>query len=357
MKGKVINFEILHIDEEERRSRIIKQLESAKEQGYDIVYGLMLMDGFLYRNPETFPVDIDIKLIAGMCEHPDHMYFNYYHNIVYNSFKDTRLPAWSGKGNSFLFLGGVPSRANRINLLSKFYDKQMLDTAVWTFFPPWAEEDKTWCRNAVSYYTDNQYTKFLDDCDERIDDRYEDSKNYSRISRQEWDKQDTYNQPWVKDLSWINPQVFADTVISVISEGNAYAPATNYSFLTEKTWRAIAMRHPFVFAGYPEQFAYAKSMGLRTFEEYMLIKDYAYITDEDTRLDAVVTNTKYFIETYKQHEEQIRLDTEHNYTVFSQLAKEENKFLNSLAITEYDKTYWFGQTGFAHLLRIEELQC
>ena len=34
MKGKIINFEILQVDEQERHSRIIKQLELAKKQGY-----------------------------------------------------------------------------------------------------------------------------------------------------------------------------------------------------------------------------------------------------------------------------------------------------------------------------------
>lgn len=352
MKGKVINFEILHVSEEDRRASIIQQLKSAKTQGYDIVYGLMLMDGFLYRDPETFPVDIEVKLISGMCEHPDHSYLNYYHRIVYNSFKHIRLPVWNSNSDSFLFLGGVPSRANRIKLLGKFYDADMLDSAVWSFFPPWTDSDKEWCRDAMSHYTDEQYAKFLNNCDKRIDDRYEQSKDYSRVSREEWDKQDTYNQPWVKDLSWMNPQVFADTVISVISEGNAYDPATNYNFLTEKTWRVVAMRQPFLFAGYPEQFDYAKSCGLRTFEQYMLIKDYAYILDEDARLDAVVANTQHFLKTYKQHEASIRADTEHNYNVFNKLFRDENKFLNSLAITELDKSYWFNQTGFSNLLKI-----
>lgn len=354
MKGKIINFEILHVSEEERRSSIIKQLESAKEQGYDIVYGLLLMDGFLYRIPETFPVDIPVKLIAGMCEHPNHLYLNYYHRIVYSSFKDTRLPAWNSSSKSFLFLGGVPSRTNRITLLGKFYDAEMLDNAVWSFFPPWTDADLEWCRDAMAHYTDDQYTKFLSDCDKRIDDRYEQSKNYSRTTREEWDEQDTYNQPWVNDLGWMNPQVFADTVLSVISEGNAYDPATNYKFLTEKTWRAIAMRHPFVFAGYPEQFDYIKSFGLRTFEQYMLIKDYAYIQDEDKRLDAVVANTNYFLENYKHHLADIQADTEHNYNIFKEIYKEENKFLNSLAITEIDKNQWFNQTGFSHLLKIQK---
>jgi hypothetical protein len=354
MKGKIVNFEVLHVSEQERRNHIIQQLQSAKDQGFNIVYGLLLMDGFLYRNPETFPVDIEVKLIAGMCEHPDHLYFNYYHSIVYNSFKHTQLPSWNNNSNSFLFLGGVPSRMNRIKLLGKFYDKQMLANSIWTFFSPWVDSDKEWCRNVMSHYTDEQYLKFLEDCNHRVDDIYEESKNYSRTSREEWDKQDMYNQPWVKDLACIDPKVFADTVLSVVSEGNAYDPATNYKFLTEKTWRAIAMRHPFIFAGYPDQFNYIKSFGLRTFEEYMLIKDYAFIQNEEDRLDAVVVNTKYFLENYKQHKEEIQRDIDHNYNVFMSLAEQEQLFLKNLAVSNSEKSYWFEQTGFSHLLKIQK---
>ena len=343
---------MLHLSEQDRQARIVDQLETAKLQGVDTVYGLMLIDGFLYRGPEIFPVDIPVNLIAGMCEDSNHLYFNYNHRMVFNSFKNTRLPNWSGNGTHFLFLGGVPSRANRINLLSKFYDADLLSNAVWTFFPPWTDDDTTWCRNALSHYTEEKYLKFLNDCNKRIDDRYELSKNYSRVSREEWDKQDTYNQPWVKDLAWINPQIFADTVLSVISEGNAYPPATNFKFLTEKTWRAVAMKHPFVFAGYPEQFDYAKSLGLRTFEEYMLIKDYASIQDEDKRLDAVVLNTKYFLENYKNYKDNINADTEHNYSVYMEIVTEQDKFLANLPVSEDEKSYWFGQPGLSHLMKL-----
>lgn len=352
MKSKIINFEMLHLSEQDRRHRIIDQLETAKLHGFDTVYGLMLIDGFLYRNPELFPVNITIKLIAGMCEDNSHLYFDYNHRMVFNSFKNKQLPSWSNNGQQFLFLGGVPSRPNRINLLSKFYDANLLNTAVWTFFPPWTDDDKIWCRNSLSHYTEEKYSKFLNDCNKRIDDRYELSKNYSRVSREEWDKQDTYNQPWVKDLAWMDPQIFSDTVLSVISEGNAYPPATNFKFLTEKTWRAIAMRHPFVFAGYPEQFDYAKSLGLRTFEEYMLIKDYASIQDEDNRLDAVVSNTQYFLENYKNNQDKICADIEHNYNVYMRIGEEQDKFLADLPVSQDEKSYWFGQTGLSHLMKI-----
>ena len=114
------------------------------------------------------------------------------------------------------------------------------------------------------------------------------------------------------------------------------------------------MKHPFVFAGYPEQFNYIKSFGLRTFEEYMLIKNYAFIQDEEDRLDAVVANTKYFMENYKQHKEEIQKDVEHNYSVFISLADNNQTFISNLEITDSEKSYWFEQTGFSHLLKIQQ---
>ena len=114
------------------------------------------------------------------------------------------------------------------------------------------------------------------------------------------------------------------------------------------------MRHPFVFAGYPEQFNYIKSFGLKTFEEYMLVKDYAFIQNEEDRLNAVVVNTKYFMENYKQHKEEIQKDVEHNYEIFISLAEQQLLFLNKLAVTDSEKSHWFEQTGFSHLLRITD---
>jgi hypothetical protein len=86
----------------------------------------------------------------------------------------------------------------------------------------------------------------------------------------------------------------------------------------------------------------------------MLIKDYAYITDEDVRLDAVVTNTKYFLENYETCKENIRLDIEHNYNIFLEIFREENKLLASLELNEIDKHHWFDQNGFSHLLKIQK---
>jgi hypothetical protein len=355
-RGKIINFEMLHIDEGTRYDAIISELIKAKEEGFTTVFGLLLMDGFLYRNAETYPVDIEVILIPGMCEGQAGIPFNYTHRMVYNSFRDVPLPMWNPDSSKFLFLGGVPSRVNRINLLSKFYDTGLLSKSIWSFFPPWTEEDKVWCRNSLKHYSDDQYEAFLDICSQSVDNRYELAKNYSKVSPEGWEDQQMGETDWVKDIAWVHPSIFSHTVLSVISEGNAYPPATNFRFLTEKTWRAIFMEHPFVFAGYPEQFDYAKSLDLRTFEDYMLIKDYAYIEDENARMEAVVANTKYFLEHFKKNKSAIRADVQHNYEIAISIGEAQDDFFRVLN-TEYNIpagiiNHWFNQPGFSHLVKV-----
>jgi hypothetical protein len=359
MNGRIINFELLHIDESLRYKIIMDQLLQAKADGINCVFGLMLMDGFLYRNPEVFPVDIDIVLIPGMCDNPDAstLYIEYTHRMVYNSFKNTKTPHWNCDVGNFLFLGGVPSRSNRIKLLSKFYERGLLSQAVWSFFAPWTSNDKQWCRQSLAHYSDTEYTTFVNQCERSIDSRYQSAKNYSKVSINEWDEQKLEEEPWINNIGWIDPSVFSDTLFSIISEGNAYPPATDYKFLTEKTWRTVFMRHPFVFAGYPEQFDYAKSMGLRMFEEYMLIPDYAHIKDEELRLEAVVNNTEYFLKNYQMNKSAIEKDIEHNYEVAMQLAEDQNQLLKTIQETYNIKSqeidYWFNQPGFAHLVKAD----
>ena len=392
-KGKIVNFELLYVDGEIYSDQyladltyhmIMTDIDSAVKEGHDAIIGLLLMDGFLYKDNDIFyknlkriqasAFEIGIKkivLVTGMCEDFQYqlaskglnyeiVFFDFTHNMVFQSYlgKENLLPKWNSSADKFLFLGGVPSRHNRISLLSKFYDKNILDNCVWSFFKPWTEHDKTWCREALSHYTDEKYEKFLKECDRSIDDRYQEAKHYSRLEGKDLKNSDVHEKDWCKDPSWIDPSVFSETLFSIISEGNAYPPATDYRFLTEKTWRTVAMRHPFIFAGEPEQYHYAKSKGIRTFEQYLLIEDYADIQYEDHRLDSIVKNTEYLLENVKDHGQQILEDVEHNYDVFVDVARYNGELLNYLS-KEFDVPteqidHWFNRKSFVHLLRIAD---
>jgi hypothetical protein len=390
-RGVVINFELWFLNRESYTQAdiyqstyklIIDEIQQAlQDRNINAVIGLLCVDGFLYKNNEEFYSllkDVQIyseslgieklSLVVGICaEYQDELdsrglnyeiiKWDYSVNSVYQSYRSQidKLNPWNPNTGKFLFLTGVPSRPERIGLLSKFYDKKMLDFAEWSFFPPWTDVDRAWCRNYLSNYTDDQYNQFLSDCDRKIDDIYSQSKDYSRLQGKKLADLKILGTAWCKNHCWVSPEIFKNTSLSIISEGSVYPPATDYKFLTEKTWRAVIQRHPFILADNPNRMNFIKSIGLRTFEEYLPIKNYY------ENLDAVVTNTKYFIDNVTNYQEQIAKDIEHNYNLFFNIIEANNQFTENLK-AEYsldqsviDK--WFSTTSsleFETYIRIVE---
>jgi hypothetical protein len=86
-------------------------------------------------------------------------------------------------------------------------------------------------------------------------------------------------------------------------------------------------------ASSPGTLAKLKSLGFKTFENYMLDSEYDQITDNSARLQAIVNNVEYFMNTHRDHVDSITLDVEHNFQLFKDLARLEiaklQSFLNS----------------------------
>lgn len=345
MKTVLINFELFSHDESEHYDLIMQQIPDC-----DAVIGLLLADGLLYKKKPFFDMYQRLKdshptkqfyLVAGMVGDDRTINFDFNLNETYNSYKQTTTYPWNPYSKKFLFLGGVPNRPNRILLLEKFYKKNMLAHAEWSFFKPWTEEQSTWCRTALQHYNDSEYEDFLNTCERSIDSVYLNSKEYGTSS----DKK-TYD--WCKDPAWIDPNIYNSTVLSVVSEGLPYNNDVSTRFMTEKMWRVFVQQHPFVLAGTNDMMDYIKSLGFKTFEQYMRVPNYV----ED--LDAVVENTKGFLEDYPKHIDKIKADCEYNYELFVNLAQKNLIQLSWMQqyfkIKQQDINHWFGQKGFAHLL-------
>lgn len=339
---KIINLETFAVPEEEKYNLLKSEIGNSTA-----VLGLMLADGFIHENPgpvaERIGKEVDLYIVPGIAEtnttYSKVVPFNFFLHTTYLSYKDKATCEWNSSATKFLFLGGVPNRVNRIGLLNKFRLAGMLNNAEWTFFKPWTEEQEDWCR---SYTCD--YDKLLSLC-RSVDSVYESSKHYGT---------DPADNEWTKDIGWLDPKIYNNTVLSIISEGTSQSDLSS-KYLTEKTYRVFAQQHPFLHASNPEMFDYIKELGFKTFEEYMLIKDYAYLPKEEDRLNAIVLNTKYFLENYKSNQAKIKQDVEHNYNLFFTLALENSKILDTIRIkfgiatSEIDN--WFNQKGFAHLVR------
>ena len=164
---------------------------------------------------------------------------------------------------------------------------------------------------------------------------------------------DVVDTEWVRAPALIDSSVYNNTVLSIVSEGPNYW-GNNYDFVTEKVWREFLHKQPFILAGWPDQMRYLKKLGYKTFEEYMLMPDYAYIENEDQRLNAVVKNTKHFLETHTAHSKAIALDVEHNYNLLFEYIKQQDAtltyFNTILGIPQEQIDFYTSHTGYKNLV-------
>jgi hypothetical protein len=377
-KGKIINFEVLWDSEESildlYHLTFRKDIEQAALDGYDTILGIMLNEGILcYDNEQCIEIfndlkeiskklNIEIKLLSSLGEEfkrikvpLEVIHYDYHARMIFNSYKHLDFDI-SRSSNKFLFLGGVSTRPNRIGLLSKLYDQGMLTHADWSFFPPIYQEDKQWCRDYLKKYSDDEYDAFINFCQRRFDDRYigvnylmHDSVQYHNDRWFEIIDQDFFKSP-----GYINPTVFKNTSFSIVSEGPNFWDSI-HEFITIITWRTIRNGHPFIFAGPIEQFNYIKKLGFRTFEEYLLIKDYAYIENDAERMDAVIKNTEHLLENYSSLKDLLDIDAEYNYKHFLKIIKEQDCILeyieHDLGVQRSEIDYLLNGVGFDHLVR------
>jgi len=326
-----------------------------KEKNADTIIGMMLADGWTYKHNnewynfltklEKSAKNLGIKkfyLVPGQChEYQDELNkrqldfeilkFHWPVQEIKNNYNKrnrfNKIKPWNYNTNKFLFIGGAPARINRIGLLSKFYDSSLLhNNAVWSFYPPWTDDDKEYCRNLLSHYTDKEYTQFLKFATNQLDSTYKDTYFYIKMTGKEISDANEFNKPWWKNVGYINNKHFQNTSLSIVSDG----PGNDLRFITEKVWIPIVNNHPFILADDPIRYQYCKDIGLRMFEDYMLIKDYGYIKDSNEQMDAIVKNTKYFLENSYRFLENIKEDIEHNKQTFWKLAQQNYNLCKNL---------------------------
>jgi len=71
------------------------------------------------------------------------------------------------------------------------------------------------------------------------------------------------------DTDWtryLNPDWFDQCCFSVVAESLTEPPVDRAPFVTEKTWKSVAMQHPFMIAGEPGTLQHLHFLGFETFE-------------------------------------------------------------------------------------------
>jgi hypothetical protein len=353
MTSKIINFEYFPAIEGDTYERVTYDIATAANEGYTSVVGLLLADGFLYKHNNAWnelhnkivsyakSIGVTVTIVSGMSHdnavNCETVPFDFYLHTVWNSYKDKELGSYNPNTGKFLFLGGVPDRPNRIGLLYTLYTKNLLKNAEWSFFPPWTLEQK---ENSLKYFPSTKdYYDFIQFAERKVDDLYDSSKTYGT-------GESPVGTAWTNDSAWIDPGLYNETSLSLISEGHPGDDNNNSKFLTEKIFRVFVQGHPFLLAANPTIFSYIKELGFKTFEEYFPIKDYAIDTPEDVRLEKLIVNLDYFVNNGIDCAD----DVEYNKKHFFKLAEENAKILDTLDASKEEIDFYFNRKGFGHLI-------
>lgn len=227
--------------------------------------------------------------------------YKYYHEIV----KKHCAPVvyrWPSNSKKFLFLTGRPEGANRIRLLHKFVQRGLIDQCEWSLhlsFDRDVLERKV--HKSVPELSVIEFRNFINTY----------KRNPDNITMTQMNHAITYN-----GLHY-DVGLYLNTCFTVVPETSF--KDTQYPFLTEKIWKSIINKHPFILAGDTHSLEKLNSMGFVTFEQYLPIKDYANIINTEQRLDAIVDNTEYLINNIYKHRDQIAAAVKHNSTVIDEL--------------------------------------
>lgn len=128
-------------------------------------------------------------------------------------------------------------------------------------------------------------------------------------------------------------KVFDDTYYDLITETNTgylnLCPWFEDMFFTEKTWRSIYYKRPFLLIGNFQALKYLKDLGFKTFNDILFDESYDTESNHEVRINRVLQENKRIIDTYSLADlHDIIMSPEmsdilqHNYEMINKLAKQ-----------------------------------
>jgi len=120
-------------------------------------------------------------------------------------------------------------------------------------------------------------------------------------------------------------KMYSDTDFSVINETSCSEIVKKNPWITEKTWIPILNGHPFIIMGDVGILGRLRQLEFYTFENFLEI-DYDAITNNNIKIDAVLSNIVDWVENLHKHKEEL------NFFIESNTAR-----LGDLYLINYDK--------------------
>jgi hypothetical protein len=205
---------------------------------------------------------------------------------------------WNSNSSKALILTGKAHNPNRIGLLVELVKDGSLKNHIYSFFPPLEKNYKNQTLETFSKVCDWDYDEFCS--------KYKNNPDNIDIRNNE---DDMHYSGFPFDV-----KLFEDTLISVISETNCESNGNRPDF-SEKTYKAIINKHPFLMLNQGNSLPLLKEYGFHTFEDYMEFPEYDLIEDPFEKNRVVIRNLNYFLENYKKFETEINEKIEHNYNL------------------------------------------
>lgn len=205
------------------------------------------------------------------------------HIISSKSVVSNYIPSTS-KTNLFLFLNGQP-RTHRIYLLFNLFKRKILEKCTYSFFYS-LHQMKDLIQKTKSVDLKEKILHQIDELEVLELPKILTINPDDRLSQHSISKE---------DLS-----IFDSTYISLIAETiffkkdklddfthGYWTKHLDGLFLTEKTFRAIACKHPFIIASRPHSLKALRQLGYQTFSSY-IDESYDDIEDDYKRLDKIL---------------------------------------------------------------------
>lgn len=123
---------------------------------------------------------------------------------------------------------------------------------------------------------------------------------------------------WQRHMS---PRWFDETAFSIVAESMmspSHAPTDNLGevFISEKTFKPIAFKHPFIIAGTCGLLSYLKEQGFATYD-HVIDESYDIINDQNVRLQKVIDEIKRLILDEETFSDSLTLEKQlHNFNLF-----------------------------------------
>jgi hypothetical protein len=248
--------------------------------------------------------------------------YNFFQNkTVYASTANNQQTSmlWNNSKFKGLLLTGKSNKIQRLLPLQQLIDANLLNnqTLEWSFF--YIEQNKSDIKTILNF-SEEQFQNFISKVS-RNPDSINDLKYKERFDYDGF----PYDHNLYKNTSW---SLISETSVNLGSH-----------WITEKTYRAIINKHPFIFFGQPNTEKFLRENGYHTFD-YCYPYQYDNIENTKDRITTAIQNIKFLRKNWNKLDfNRINTDIEHNYEIlYSKTFKDQVNLIKILKFNNGDLT-------------------